>query len=253
MNPVLDATGHRPWPLPRGAWRMTQFWNNLLFAHWPIPAEEVQATLPEGLEVDTFDGSAWLGVVPFEMARVRLRVAGLPLAVPSATSFPELNLRTYVRSRKTGQAGVYFYALEAASPLAVATARTWFHLPYHWASMHVQKDRDGVIHYRSHRVLGGEKPKARVHVRYRPVAALEPSQPGSLAHFLTERYALFTRSGNGLAIGHIHHQPWPLQTAQAAFLHNDLPAAYGFNLPEQEPVLHFSASLQVYIWSLSHL
>ena len=114
---------------------MTQRWNDLLFAHWPVPAAQIARLLPEGLAVDTFDGSAWVGVVPFWMDRVQLR--GLPL-VPGANRFPELNLRTYVREANTNVAGVYFFSLDAANPAAVAVARIFFHLPYYWAKMSIQ-------------------------------------------------------------------------------------------------------------------
>ena len=121
MKDILSETSHRPWPLPRAAWTMTQRWNDLLFAHWPVPASDLVHLLPPGLAVDTFDGSAWVGVVPFWMDRIRLR--GMPL-IPGANHFPELNLRTYVRERHSNLAGVYFFSLDAANPAAVAVART---------------------------------------------------------------------------------------------------------------------------------
>ncbi|MGC1300087.1 MAG: DUF2071 domain-containing protein, partial [Alloacidobacterium sp.] len=113
MKDILSETSHRPWPLPRAAWAMTQRWNDLLFAHWPVPAIDLAHLLPPGLVVDTFDGSAWVGVVPFWMDRIRLR--GMPL-IPGANHFPELNLRTYVRERHSNMAGVYFFSLDAANP-----------------------------------------------------------------------------------------------------------------------------------------
>ena len=125
MKDILSETGHRPWPLPRSAWTMTQRWNDLLFAHWPVPAGEIASLLPPGLVADTFDGSAWVGVVPFWMDRIRLR--GMPL-IPGANHFPELNLRTYVRERNSNMAGVYFFSLDAANPAAVAVARMFFKL-----------------------------------------------------------------------------------------------------------------------------
>ena len=124
---------------------MFQRWHELLFAHWPVPAEPLRARLPAGLELDTFEGEAWLGVVPFRMSAVRLR--GAP-ALPGVSAFPELNLRTYVRRGE--QRGVWFFSLDAASALAVRAARLWFHLPYFEARMTCDGRADGV-HYRSER------------------------------------------------------------------------------------------------------
>ena len=115
---------------------MSQRWNDLLFAHWPIPAEAMARVVPPSLEVDTHDGWAWAGVVPFWMDRVRTRaVRSFGMSVPGTESFAELNLRTYVRSRVTGQRGVYFFSLDAASLMAVIGARVLFGLPYYWAAM----------------------------------------------------------------------------------------------------------------------
>src|ERR1700742_2659272 len=132
---TLSVVNHRPFALPKRPWTMMQRWNDLLFAHWPVPAAKLESLLPPGLQVDTFDQSGWVGVVPFWMDRVQLR--GLP-RIPGASRFPELNLRTYVRERNTNRAGVYFFCLEAANPLAVIFAKTLFHLPYHWARMSIR-------------------------------------------------------------------------------------------------------------------
>ncbi|GCE22874.1 YqjF family protein [Dictyobacter kobayashii] len=122
---ILQAIQHRNYPLPQGPWIMKQSWHELLFAHWPLAPATLQALLPDGFKVDTFEGEAWVGVVPFRMSGVRPR--GL-FAVPSLSNFPELNVRTYVS--RDGQPGVYFFSLEAANPIAVALARSIFHLPY---------------------------------------------------------------------------------------------------------------------------
>ena len=142
--------------------------------------------------------------------------------MPSATRFPELNLRTYVRSIETRQPGVYFFSLDAASALAVAGARMLFSLPYFWAQMHSTRDEDGWIHYRSRRLL--TKPSANFRVRYR---SLGRPGIGPLEDFLTARYCLYTRRGGELTVGNIHHLPWPLELAEAEFEVNDLPMASG--------------------------
>lgn len=232
---------------------MTQRWNDLLFAHWPIAAEKMGSLLPEGLEVDTFDGNAWAGVVPFWMDRVRVRVPGMPdlsFAIPWTESFPELNLRTYVRSRRTGRAGVFFFSLDAASPLAVAGARTLFHLPYFLANMTRTTSSDGTVRYKSRRLLASAD--AAFQATYRPVGNPSRSSPGTLENFLTERYCLFTTFRGRILVGDIHHRPWQLEPAEAEIRTNHLPQAHGLVLPACPPVLHFSKALEVYVWALRH-
>ena len=249
MTDVLTTIDHRPYALPAGRWRMAQRWNDLLFAHWPIPVETMERLLPKSLEVDSFDGYAWAGVVPFWMDRVRTRIVGEgALTVPGTASFAELNLRTYVRSRVTGQRGVYFFSLDAASLLAVIGARTLFHLPYFWAKMRRTAKSNGTIDYESSRLLTGQS--VRFSAGYRGLGVVTPSLPGTLEHFLTERYCLFTDLGSRVSVGHIHHLPWPLEAAEAEIRLNELPAAHGIVLPDRSPVLHFARELHVYIWSL---
>src|SRR5580693_1769927 len=162
MNAILQETAHRPWPLPAGLWVMAQSWHDLLFAHWPVDARKLRALVPESLEIDQFEGQAWLAVVPFRMTGVRLR--GTP-AMPWLSSFPELNVRTYVTLG--GKPGVWFFSLDAGNPLAVAIARSWFHLPYFRAQMFCE-ERDGWIYYRSERTHR-DVPSGLLEARYRPV------------------------------------------------------------------------------------
>jgi uncharacterized protein YqjF (DUF2071 family) len=247
MRDILEKTSHRPWPLPPGHWHMSQRWNDLLFAHWPMPIAEIEAHLPEGLEADTFHGSAWIGVVPFWMDKIRVR--GVP-PIPGVTKFAELNLRTYVRDRRTGTPGVYFFSLDAASLLAVIGARTLFHLPYYWAQMSVQPRGDREFSYFSRRLLSG-KP-VQFAARYRglgPTRRLAQSRPGTIEYFLTERYCLFTRDPLGrLLRANIHHIPWPLEDAEAEISQNDLASHIGLRFPNTPPLLHYSRRLAVYVW-----
>ena len=248
MSDILTTTAHRPFPLPDRPWRLAQRWNDLLFAHWPIHASDLAPLLPAGLEPDLYDGYAWVGVVPFWMDRVRTRaVASAAFSVPGTTTFPELNLRTYVRSRRTGLAGVFFFSLDCASPLAVAGARLLFHLPYFLASMNRTTSPTG-IEYSSTRVLA---PPVSFEASYRSIGPVTLSQPGSLEAFLTERYALFTPHAGELLVGNIHHLPWPLEPAEAEIRRNDLPEAHGITLPDRPPILHFARSLEVFLWSLT--
>ena len=246
MNKILSTTEHRPWPIPKSPWVMTQRWNDLLFAHWPVPASDLTPLLPEDLTVDTFEGSAWVGVVPFWMDQIRMR--GLP-RIPGANKFAELNLRTYVRERHSNQPGVYFFSLDAANPFAVSAARLLFHLPYYWAHMKTNFSQDREIHYTSERLLS--RPRANFAARYRSLG--KPCIRGGMESFLTERYALFTRGKRGIARVNIHHLPWPLELAEAEFEINDLPQAHGIRLPDVKPLLQYSRELTVYIWALEEL
>jgi hypothetical protein len=247
MNKILSTTEHRPWPMPKSPWVMTQRWNDLLFAHWPLRPAELTPLLPEGLAVDTFDGSAWIGVVPFWMEKVRMH--GLP-AIPGVSRFPELNLRTYVRERHSNQPGVYFFSLDAANPFAVSAARLFFRLPYYWAHMNITSAENREFQYSSERLFG--RRPARFRARYRSLG--QPCLKGGLESFLTERYALFTASRHGqIARVNIHHLPWPLELAEADIELNDLPQAHGIHLPNTKPLLQYSRELTVYIWALEEM
>ena len=184
MNRILREVSHRPWPLPHGPWVVAQQWHDLLFAHWRVPQGVLQPLLPGGLELDLYHREAWLAVVPFRMAGVRFR--GLP-AIPGTSNFPELNVRTYVLHR--GKPGVWFFSLDASNPVAVTAARGWFHLPYFHARMSC-RENDGSIEYASTRIHRGASP-AEFRARYAPIGPVFQSRPGTLEHFLTERYCLF--------------------------------------------------------------
>ena len=247
MRDILSSTSHRPWPLPTAHWSMTQRWNDLLFAHWPVPAAQIAPLLPEGITVDTFDGCAWIGIVPFWMDQIRLH--GLP-AIPGAHRFPELNLRTYVREPHTNLGGVYFFSLDAGNPLAVAYARVFYRLPYYWAKMRIDHCDNREFCYTSERRF--TKTPARFRARYRSLG--EASDKQGLEQFLTDRYALYAAHPSGaLFKGNIHHLPWPLERAEAEFEINELPAAHGIVLPDTQPLLHYSRELVVYVWSLDQM
>lgn len=223
---------------------MAQTWRDLLFAHWPIGAEVLRPLVPAGLELDTFEGQAWVGVVPFRMTGIRAR--RLP-PVPWLSAFAELNVRTYVTVG--GKPGVYFFSLDAANPVAVATARRWFHLPYMNATMSCQADGDAVV-YSSRRTHGGA-PSAEFRARYRPLGPVALSVPGSVAHWLTERYCLYALDGQQRVMrGEVHHEPWPLQPAKADVVVNTMASAAGIEMPANPPLLHFARRLDVVLWSL---
>lgn len=248
IGSILQSHDHRPWPLPRGPWVMAQQWLDLLFAHWPIPVEIMRTLVPPQLPLDTWDGLAWVGVVPFRMAGVRPR---LTPSVPWLSAFPELNVRTYVKVRDRGieKRGIYFFSLEAANPVAVAIARSTFQLPYFNAQMALV-DQAGTINYRSHRTHRNA-PAADFVGSYHPTGAIYQSTPGSFDAWLTERYALYTIGRRGqVCIGEIHHIPWPLQPATAEITVNTMAQASQLTLPATAPILHFARQLDVVVWPL---
>lgn len=191
---------------------MYQSWRELLFLHWDVTPAQIQATLPRGLHVDTFDGRAWLGVVPFWMRNIRPR--WFP-SVPGISNFLELNLRTYVHDDH-GTCGVWFYSLDANQSLAVWTARTFFHLNYQHARMHSHRDEQtGWVDYRSHRL--GTPPEMANHFRYRPASSPRLAEPGSFEFFLVERYVLFAPSTSGnLSTGTVIHEPYQISDVELA-------------------------------------
>jgi uncharacterized protein YqjF (DUF2071 family) len=221
-------------------------WTDLLFAHWPVPVAELSPLIPNGLEVDVYDGTAWVGVVPFRMENTRLR--GLP-PVPGTDGFPEANVRTYVRDRKSNHHGVFFFSLDAANPLAVVGARAWYRLPYFLAKMSIEGDGSRGWRYRSKRLFSSRP--AVFYSKYRSWGrekTLPPAKPGSIEHFLTERYALLTRSRGRLLRADIHHRQWVLEPAEAEFKEVTLPAAQGIYLPDTKPLLHYSREQDVIAW-----
>jgi uncharacterized protein len=244
---ILNDVAHRPWALPDAPWVMTQTWHDLLFAHWPVDADALRPHVPSGFEIDQHDGQAWLGIVPFRMTNVAPR--GVP-ALPWISAFPELNVRTYVRAG--GRAGVYFFSLDAANPVAVGVARTMAHLPYFTAEMTVE-ERDGWFHYASRRKRAGA-PRAELVAKYRPIGPADPPVPGTLEHFLTERYCLFTVDPSFHAYRlDIHHPPWPLQPAEAEIQVNTMAEAAGIRVPSMAPLLHFARRQDMVAWDLRPL
>jgi uncharacterized protein YqjF (DUF2071 family) len=242
---IVHQVAHRPWEMPSAPWVMTQTWNDLLFAHWPVPRGELRAKVPEEFDLDLFDGNAWVGLVPFHMSNVGLR--GVP-SLPGTSAFPELNVRTYVRV--DDRPGVFFFSLDAASSLAVKAARTVLNLPYYSASMDVGHSAH-TIDYQSRRI--GSEP-ADLCATYRPIGP--PFEPirGTLEYFLTERYCLYNRHHNGKAYRlEIHHPPWPLQSAEGQIISNTMLEANGLTRRTTPPLLHFAKRQDVVAWAPSSL
>lgn len=241
---VLAEDGHRPWALPEAPWLMGQSWLDLLFAHWRVPEEELRRVVPPQLPLDTYDGSAWLGVTPFVVRGLRLRGTA---PVPVLSSFPEINVRTYVRVED--KPGIYFLSLDAASWPAVVAARRGYRLPYFHSQIAARQS--GVwIHYSARRT-SRDGPPAEFEARYRPDGELLPLRDGSLERWLAERYCLYTLDKRGTILrADIHHPPWPLRGASAAIAVNTMARPFGIEL-EGKPLLHFSARQDVALWPLA--
>jgi uncharacterized protein YqjF (DUF2071 family) len=230
---------------------MRQKWRELLFVHWPVPPEVVRPLVPPQLKLDLFKGRAYLGLVPFTMTGVR--PVGLP-PVSGLSSFHETNLRTYVQVEDRDP-GVWFFSLDAANSCAVRFARTFFHLPYHRAQMFLEREpvdstgQSTTIVYAGVRRWPGPLP-ASYAIRATPTGVIQPAQPGTLEHFLAERYILYTLWQGCLYQGRVYHTPYPLQTAQILSLDETLLLAAGFHRPNTAPLAHFAAGVDVEVFAL---
>ena len=224
---------------------MHQRWSELLFAHWRADPDGIRRQLPAGLELDLHAGEAWVGVIPFRMSAVRGRL--LP-PLPGVSAFPELNVRTYVRAG--GVPGIWFFSLDATRALAVAAARACFHLPYFRARMRVEVepgDPPAGVRYTSARADRRSGP-AQLDCSYRGLGEAFAAAPGTLVHFLVERYCLYARGPRGILRAEIHHAPWSLRRAEAQWRENSMAAASGLILAEGPPLLHWADPQRAYVW-----
>jgi uncharacterized protein len=228
---------YRPVGWPIGCQR----WHSLLFLHWPIPAAALRPLVPAELDLDLHDGVAYVGLVPFAIEQ------GRPVGAPArlALGFLETNVRTYVHWEGRGP-GVYFFSLDAASRLAVAGARLGFGLPYFHARMRLRA-HGGVVDYALRRLWG---PAGGLAVRYQFGAYLGPSAPGTLEHFLIERYLLYTRRRNGLWTTQVHHRLYPVYQARVLHLRESLFAADGLPpAPGPPPLVHYASLVDVDVYA----
>ncbi len=234
---TIDRRGRR-----KKGWIMFQPWYDVLFAHWPLPAEALRPRLPAGLELDTYDGQAWLGVLAMRMKGIRPR--GLP-PVPILSSLTQVNVRTYVVYR--GVPAVLFFGLYASSLLASLGARIFFSLPYYRADVSIRAGGQGLR--LDCRAWEAGPNRAQLHGTYRPVSdAFWPAQ-GTLEYWFAERYRLYTAGPGGrLYYGDIAHEPWSLQRAELSIAENTLPAAHGLPSPAGEPVVCYSRGREALIW-----
>lgn len=242
------ADDHDPdrtlYPRPHGPSIFHQRWSDLAFLHWPVEPRHVRPLLPAALELETFDGAAWLGLTPFRVTR--MRPALLP-SLPVVGDMLELNFRTYVRHGDVP--GVWFFALDASNPLAVLGARLGFRLPYYLARMDfraTQRDRQ----FRSRRTHPGAR-VASFETTWSVGDPLPPTERGTLDHFLTERYWLYAEAGGWLWRSRIQHERWPLRRAWAQRVDTTLFAAHGLPTPRERPLMHAQREpLHVEAWPL---
>lgn len=220
---------------------MNHHWRHLTFLHWRYPAGLLQSRLPAGLQVETFDDAAWVGLIPFRMDRVR--APKLP-PLPWLSRFPETNVRTYVRG-PDGRTGIWFLSLDAARLPAVAVARVGYGLPYFWADMSVETTGNEVV-YRARRRWPGPA-GARCDARVEVGQPLTDEELTPLDHFLTARYRLYSTVAGRLVTADAEHPHWPLRRARLVELRQDLIQAAGLPAPDHDPIVHASAGVRVRI------
>ncbi len=229
---------------PDGSPVMYQSWGDLLFMHWRVPAETLRRAIPDRLEIDTFEGEAWVGVTPFTLWGVR---PVLVPALPLVSEFHEINVRTYVHL--DGVPGVWFFSLDANSALAVTGARTLFRLPYFYADIKRERTDDTTVFMSSRE--GESAPHASFGATWKTGEELPEAEPGTLDFFLVERYCLYTGDAAGqLYRVRIHHRPWPLRRARVETYRSSMIEAAGLGSPAGTPVLHHGGPVDVEVWPL---
>lgn len=235
VSATLAQIDHRPWPLPQTPWRWRQAWLDLVFIHFEADPDELRKHLPPGLELELFEGKAWVGIVPFRMEGVTRR--GWP-SPASLCDFPEINVRTYVTDGR--KSGVWFLSLFAPHHSAAWFARNFFNVPYHHARVTIAEE-GGSIHY------DAQRGPLKFTADYRP-GRVAPGIPGSFAHWATERYCLYCVDGHGrISRGEVHHAKWPIQEATIKIEQNTIA---GMRLGAMHPTVLFSRRIDVVLWSL---
>ena len=238
-HPALKELRHRPWPLPKKRPLLSQVWQNLLFIHWEVSLKQVQAAVPKTLEIDTYDGKAWIAIVPFDMKKVTLN--GIP-PISALSDFPEINVRTYVKHK--GKPGVWFFSLDVPSKIAVWIAQRFFHLPYRYAHIEVI-ERDNAIYYQH------KMGKSAFTAHYKPIR-VAPVSETSFETWATERYCLYCKSKKGhLYRTEVQHQKWPLQQAEIDIQTNTLLDTWDLGL--RHPSVLFSKHLDVLAYAPERL
>jgi uncharacterized protein YqjF (DUF2071 family) len=238
-NPIRPITVDPPLLNQRPVLR--QRWAELAYFHWRYDVDVVQRLLPEDLLVDVFDGSAWVGLIPFEMRDVRL--ANTP-PVPFWGSFIEINLRTYVID-SLGRRAVWFFSLDVPRIAIVAVARSVFALPYSWANAAHEVEGSRHRYWMDRRWPRGDE--ARADMRFTAGAALPDSDVGELEHFLSARWSLITQRRGQLLHGRVNHPRWPLHSVTDIYIEQSVIEAAGFPSPEGDAHAMFSPGVNVQV------
>lgn len=233
---ILISTQHREYPPPNEFWIMTQQWNHLLFMHQPFPEDMIKALLPEGLELDTYEGRAWISIIPFKVTGMRMRYMPPP---PFISSYLELNVRTYVK--RQGIPGVYFFSLDAEKILTVLGARI-VTLPYFHAQINMKREKD-TFYFESIRKGNSE---AIFKGSYHPIS--EPKH--SLSYWLLERYALWTYKYDSLFRADIHHTQWKVQDAEAVIKNENMFPSLPDTNKMEKPIFHYAFSKRTLFWPI---
>jgi hypothetical protein len=244
IKPKIDRLALRK--RPEGQPLMHQSWGKLLFMHWRIDERALRPLIPAGLEIDLFDGSAWIGIIPFTMWDIRAFPPYLP-AGPGLSAMHELNVRTYVHC--DGVPGVWFFSLDCNSVAAVMGARAFYYLPYFNADIELVQ-RDDTIDYA---VTRTDEPAAQFKASWKLGETVPISRPDSLAFFLTERYCLYSEHEDQLYRARIFHPPWPLQTATVSSCQSTMIASLGLAEPQDEAMLSYAEEISVEIWPLKEM
>jgi hypothetical protein len=225
-------------------WIMKQKWNHVLFLHWPISPVHLRPLVPGALQIDTYDGKAWLGMIIFEMGGIYpRRFPGLSLTLP----FSEINVRTYVTYK--GEPGIYFLSIDVNNWASLQIAKRWYHLPYHPAKVSIRKSGkslsfEGIRKKEPLKVKGSYTPRRDVYM----------SRADQLDYWFTERYRLFSTDAlSNLYTAAIDHPPWPLQQADVSFEKNTLFSPFPFKLAEDTPIAHYSHGVQTNFWNIKKL
>lgn len=227
-----------------GPWVVAMDWVDTLFLHWPVPADALRDLVPRDLRLDTFDGAAWVSIVAFDIARARPR--GMPPAV-AWRRFPEINVRTYLSDAE--RSGIWFFSLDADSRLAVVLGRRFVHLPYYRASIRSASERNSLSFRleRTHRGAPAARFEAQASFGGEPRAAA----PGTLEHWLVERYSFFTTGPRGRTLRcDVAHHPWPIRDAVVRSGENSLLEAAGIMRPASAPLAHASSGVVTRAWPL---
>lgn len=244
---ILQDIAHRPWPMPSKPWNMRQKWRNFLFCHWPVSPDVLRSLIPSFLQVDTFEQNAWIGIIVFEMKGIYLR--GMPI-VSVVPGFAEINVRTYVQYN--GKPGIFFLSLDVGDWASLKIAKRWYHLPYQASDVTFQNEGQ------SYKCLSKRRKNqeiaAQFQVKYTPISDVFVPMPGTIEHFLTERYCLYSTDLRGnLYSGEIHHQVWPLQHAKAEILNNTLLSPFDIDITEEKHLFHFSKGVDTLFWNIRKL